>query len=89
MKPKRFSVGQEITPLKDKWIECDTGLPYNGPKPGQIYTVYDYDNFIDGSWFIRLNEAHRMHAFNEDRFVPVITTSELESELKELENVTI
>jgi hypothetical protein len=83
MKPQRFEIGQVVTPNEKGWVDLNN----NGPCPvkfGKIYHVSGYRAWckLYKTWAMLLEEVP--FSYDEVDFDPVISTSELESDLNKV-----
>lgn len=84
MTPKRFKIGQQVTPINNyDWRRTLTGEVVNGPRFGEVCTVGGYGGFRRGRWYIFLDE-YAGGPYGECWFEPVVSDSVLEHELKEI-----
>ena len=84
MKPKRFTLGQQVTPNnRYDWRCTATGEVVNGPRFGEVCTVGGYGDFRRGRWYIFLNE-YIDGPYGECWFEPVVSDSVLEHQLEQV-----
>ena len=84
MKPKKFAIGQEVTPnKKGVWLSVHTDKIVPGPHPefGKIYCVRCY-HYNQGDWYVHFNGF--VHGYLQDHFDPVVPDKVLELDLKKI-----
>ncbi len=85
---KLFYPGQEITKVVEgNWCLTGTHTRYPGPKMGEVVKVKRYGEFYKGNWYIAITGY--TDTFKECCFAPVITDSQLEEMLQEVDQLIV